>query len=359
MKKSRIHGNWMVLILHIAAWILLFAVPIYLFSLDTNPDEFFRVRVFSRTFIFVLIFYINYFLLVPRLLFKQKRVGYYVAATALVLSLYFVNHKINDFVSNRPKYRTEREKMDKLSKELKFIPKHPWRFDLYNFIFTSVLISGFSIGLRMTARYYENERQRKELEKEKLNSELAFLKNQISPHFFFNTLNNIYSLVEINTSDAQKAILQLSKLMRYMLYESEQGNTQLGTEVEFMRNYIELMKLRLTDKVELNVSFPAKIADVKVPPLLFIPFIENAFKHGISYRDASFINIALKLNDKKIEFVCENSMGAPREKEFKESSGIGLENVKKRLKLLFPDKHNLQIIQNEDSFSVNLRIDFT
>ena len=131
----------------------------------------------------------------------------------------------------------------------------------------------------------------KETEKEKLNSELAFLKNQISPHFFFNTLNNIYSLISINAEDSQKAVLKLSKLMRYLLYESEQGNTKLSNEIDFMNNYIDLMKLRMNDKVDLTVSFPKKYEDKNIPPLLFIPFIENAFKHGISYREKSFIDI--------------------------------------------------------------------
>jgi len=200
----------------------------------------------------------------------------------------------------------------------------------------------------------ENEKQRKELEKERLNSELAFLKNQISPHFFFNTLNNIYSLVQINTDDAQKSILKLSKLMRYLLYETEHGNIQLSQEIEFMMNYLDLMKLRLTQKVELNVSFPVKYKDISIPPLLFIPFIENALKHGVSYRDRSFIHILMEVNDQEIIFSCSNSIVTKTEETA--DSGIGLENIKKRLALLFPLKHSLKITQADASFQVDLRI---
>ncbi|MDP4185060.1 MAG: histidine kinase, partial [Bacteroidota bacterium] len=212
-------------------------------------------------------------------------------------------------------------------------------------------------GLRFSEKLNENEKERKEAEKEKLNSELAFLKNQISPHFFFNTLNNIYSLIEINTVDAQKAVLKLSKLMRYLLYESEQGDSKLSSEIEFMKAYVDLMRLRLNEKVELLVSFPDEFDDVLIPPLLLIPFIENAFKYGISYRDKSFIYLSLQVNNKELVFFCSNSLNNNAGNET--HSGIGLENVKKRLNLLFPEKHSISINQKENSFDVLLKIDIS
>jgi LytS/YehU family sensor histidine kinase len=206
----------------------------------------------------------------------------------------------------------------------------------------------------MTGRYQENEKKRKELEKEKLSSDLAFLKSQVSPHFFFNTLNNIYSLTEINTKEAQNAILQLSKLMRYLLYDSEKGETKLSSEINFMKNYIELMRLRLSDKVSLTFSFPEEYNDIDFPPLLFISFIENAFKHGISYREPSNIHIGLQQQNDAIHFICKNSIG--RKNENGDESGIGLDNIKKRLALLFPDNHQLSIVQTEKTFEVDLMI---
>ena len=177
---------------------------------------------------------------------------------------------------------------------------------IINYGFTSVFLIFFSLGLRVMERHSQIEKLQKDLEKEKLNSELAFLKNQISPHFFFNTLNNIYSLIGINAEDSQKAVLKLSKLMRYLLYESEKGDSKLSTEIEFMNNYIDLMKLRMNEKVALNVSLPADYDDRSIPPLLFIPFIENAFKHGISYREKSFIEISFLVTpDLVIIPVCE------------------------------------------------------
>jgi two-component sensor histidine kinase len=232
-----------------------------------------------------------------------------------------------------------------------FIP-----YQVYNYFISSLFLTFFALVLRVMGRHAGIEKRQKELEKEKLNSELALLKNQISPHFFFNTLNNIYSLISINTEDSQNAVLKLSKLMRYLLYESEQRLTNLSNEIDFMNNYIDLMRLRTSNKVSLNVSFPEKTENINLPPLLFIPFIENAFKHGISYREKSFINISMKIDDENLTFNCDNSIGNSKVEKEDNHNGIGLENVRKRLKLLFPGKHTLKIERAEKTFVVNLAI---
>jgi LytS/YehU family sensor histidine kinase len=213
-----------------------------------------------------------------------------------------------------------------------------------------------SLGLRVLERQSKIEKMQEEMEKAKLNAELALLKNQISPHFFFNTLNNIYSLIGINAEDSQKAVLKLSKLMRYLLYESELGNTMLSNEIDFMNNYIDLMKLRVNDKVELSISFPKKYEDRNIPPLLFIPFIENAFKHGISYREKSFIDINMVVTVESITFRCVNSLIRTKEEVLNGHPGIGLENVGKRLNLLFPGHHELKIDKSGNAFEVFLTI---
>ncbi|NJO69535.1 MAG: histidine kinase [Bacteroidetes bacterium] len=279
----------------------------------------------------------------------------------VIVSMYFVNGAITwqlikrsdfhreQFVEDENK-TTANENRRNNSKP----PRYPWKFDLYNYLFTSMLVAGFSVGLKMSAKYNENEKRRKELEKEKLSSELAFLKNQVSPHFFFNTLNNIYSLTEINTKEAQNAILKLSKLMRYLLYESERGDVKLSSEIAFITNYIQLMKLRISEKVNISVTFPDTYKDISFPPLIFIPFVENAFKHGVSYKDNSFINIDLKITESNLEFRCKNSIsGKPVNLS---ESGIGLENARKRLLLLFPETHKLLIHQHDNIFEVNLTI---
>lgn len=358
MRLPLIRNKWFAVLMHIAAWVILFIIPFYHISFDTGPHTFFLTRVYLRTVVYVIIFYINYLVLIPALLFKDKRVLYYLFVAAVIIGFYFINNAANQYLLGRPEFSAEREAFSRIAEEFK-IPRNPGRFDVYNFMFTAILISGFSVGLRMLSRYYKNERQRKELEKEKLNSELAMLKNQVSPHFFFNTLNNIYSLVEINSSDAQDAILHLSKMMRYLLYESERGNTPLSREIEFMRNYIEIMKLKLNERVKLSVTFPDKYKDIQIPPLLFISFIENAFKHGISTSESSFITITMELKKNQLLFSCSNSMFNNTRSELPDKSGIGMENIKKRLYLLFPGRHQLFIDRKPDSFEIVLKIELS
>lgn len=341
-------------LLHILAWTIFIILPMYFLVFYSQRDSTFLYRVYMQTFVYVLIFYINYIWLIPKIFIKGSKAKYFVTAALTILAFYLVIDVVNTYVfTNTPQDTKIEAELNKISRDHK-VPSPPRQWHIYNYLFTSSLITGFCLGLKLTDKYMENEKQRKELEKERLNSELAFLKNQISPHFFFNTLNNIYSLVQINTDDAQKSILKLSKLMRYLLYETEHGNIQLSQEIEFMKNYLDLMKLRLTQKVELKVSFPEKYTDASIPPLLFIPFIENALKHGVSYRDHSFIHIAMEADEQEIRFTCANSIFTKTEETT--DSGIGLENIKKRLNLLFPEKHKLKISQTDAVFQVELNI---
>jgi LytS/YehU family sensor histidine kinase len=264
---------------------------------------------------------------------------------------------INEHVFFEQEHEQQMEKiMEEINKGKEHVKPPIRQFKIYYYFYTSILVCGFSLGLGVLEKLSQNEKERKDLEKEKLNSELAFLKNQISPHFFFNTLNNIYSLIGIDTTEAQEAVLKLSKLMRYLLYESEHGESKLEDEISFMNHYIDLMKLRLNDKVELSVSFPENTDDLCIPPLLFIPFVENAFKHGISYREHSFIDIKMIVEGTQVSFLVKNSIGTSSHAGDGQYSGIGLKNVKKRLNLLFPGSHNLKIKKAPDTFSVDLQL---
>lgn len=304
----------------------------------------------------------------PKFFFERRRHKYFISVVILLVFFYFVSDASNEMVFRHYPRDTNTESVKKQEEkgrmpgppapELNF--GHPpfRQIHFFNYAFTSLFLIFFSVGLRVLERHSQTEKLQKELEREKLNSELAFLKNQVSPHFFFNTLNNIYSLISINAEDSREAVLKLSKLMRYLLYESEQGNTRLSNEIDFMNNYIDLMKLRMSDKISLTVSFPVKYEDINIPPLLFIPFIENAFKHGISYRERSFIDISMLANKDSITFRCANSLFKAREDNENSHSGIGLENVRKRLSLIFPGKHELKINKTDMAFEVLLYINF-
>jgi two-component system LytT family sensor kinase len=305
---------------------------------------------YINTLVSGIIFYLNYLVLVPKFFFQNRRRKYFLSVIVVLALFYLATDMSNEMVF---RYISTGDTIE--------VTNHPpyRQMHLFNYGFTSLFLVFFSLGMRVIERHTQTEKIQKELEKEKLNSELALLKNQISPHFFFNTLNNIYSLISINAEDSQQAVLKLSKLMRYLLYDSESGNISLSREIAFMNNYIDLMKLRMSDKISLKVSFPGEYDDVNIPPLLFIPFIENAFKHGISYRETSFIDIRMLTTKNSISFLCSNSIFKPREDTVNEHPGIGLENVSKRLNLLFSGKHELKINRSGNSFEVVLNINFT
>lgn len=371
MKKRLFEGNLIKILLHLLAWTILLGLPLYFIKRWQIGKDFIWLY-YINTLISGIIFYVNYLFLAPRFFFSNKKYIYYLSVLILIGCFYFVSDISNKLVFRYASDRSQREQFEKRpERQNGNLPPGgaavmarpgppPFRgIHLYNYSFTSVFLIFFSLGLRGLERHSRMENLQKETEKEKLNSELAFLKSQISPHFFFNTLNNIYSLISINAEDSQKAVLKLSKLMRYLLYDSEKGKTTLSNELDFMTNYIDLMKLRMNDKVRLDISFPEKFLDRTIPPLLFVPFIENAFKHGISYRDPSFINISLETDEESVTFRCENSMHGKKEETTPDHKGIGLENASKRINLLFPGRHDLKIIRSDSEFEVNLKLKFT
>jgi len=365
--KNFLTGNKIKFLLHLLAWAIILGIPLYFFKRWEVGKDFMWVYYIGNI-INGIIFYSNYLILVPRFFFGTRKRKYYLSVLLMLVFFYFVSDRSNEFIFRNVPGRNHNEETVRPGEQLNQMkpPKPedqqgrpPFReMHLFNFAFTSMFLIFFSLGMRVLERHSQTEKLQKELEKEKLNSELAFLKNQISPHFFFNTLNNIYSLISINADDSQKAVLRLSKLMRYLLYDSEHGNTRLSNEIDFMNNYIDLMKLRMSSKINLTVTFPEKYEDINIPPLIFIPFIENAFKHGISYREKSFIDISMTSEKDSVRFRCANSLVKSREENDNGHSGIGLENVRKRLNLLFPDKHDIKINKSETEFEVLLQINF-
>ncbi len=356
MARRFLSGKWIQIIIHILLWTILIIVPLYLANRYGSDRRFFRFFFYKDLLIYGILFYINYLIFVPQLFFKGKRLIYFLTVVVFVACFYFISYLPHEYLSRRP----DSEQVIEPPGNGQNVPGPDFKLvHAYNYTITSVVIIFLSLGLGSLNRQAQIERRQKELEKDRLDSELAFLKNQISPHLFFNTLNNIYSLIEINTENAKEAVLKLSRLMRYLLYESEQSETQLSNEIEFMNHYIDLMKLRLTDKVNLNVTFPGTHERLTVPPLLFIPFIENAFKHGIGSREKSEIDISLKVHQNILTFQCKNSIaGMNNGYEDLSDSGIGLENAIKRLNLLFPDNHELKISKTDDFFDVFLEIRF-
>lgn len=344
--------------LHAIAWVIVITIPLYLTNAFNGGNTHRLYQFYMHSFSAILVFYAGYFWLIPKYFLQDRKITYAAILLGIILATYFLTSYVNDhLLFDAAADAKFQEAMKKLSENGQNVRPPMRAFGFYNHMIVSVLISGFALGLGVMEKLKENEKKQKELEKEKLNSELAFLKNQVSPHFFFNTLNNIYSLIGLDGPAAQESVLKLSKLMRYLLYESEHGETLISHEINFMNNYIDLMKLRLSSKVDLQIDFPEDFPDFNIPPLLFIPFIENAFKHGVSFRENSFIRISMLIDSGRIIFRSENTLGKSSQPDDLQYSGIGLENVKKRLNLLFPGKHELNISKDNSAFRVQLSID--
>jgi sensor histidine kinase YesM len=355
-KSIPLHDKWIRVSLHGIIWIIVASLGYYMHYSFGGGNLLRLYEFYVNAASAAIIFYLGYLWLVPQYFIRNRQLVYALILFGFIVATYYIKDYIRVTFLTDPIAETRFHEAMKILTGKDEGPRNPNAFGFISHFVSSLLLSGFAIGLGLMETLKQNEKKQKELEKEKLNSELAFLKNQVSPHFFFNTLNNIYSLIGIDGPTAQDSVLKLSKLMRYLLYESEHGETLMSNEIDFMNNYIDLMKLRLSPKVELVIDFPDNFSDFTVPPLLFVPFVENAFKHGVSHRDRSFIHLRMSIENDQINFVSENSIGKSSQSGDMQHSGIGLENVRKRLHLLFPDNHKLTIESNETIFRVNLSI---
>lgn len=343
-------GSWNNILVHLLLWGVIFILP-YFFM---DSERLFTWKPFMRSVPgmigFLLIFYLNFFLLIDRLLHKGRTRAFIIYNLLLIVAIAFLMHYSYGL-------------LELLVPELKmrWRGRHsnyfPWFLIVRNS--TSLfLMMGLSVALKMTVRWFEVDNERKELAKAKSEAELQNLKNQINPHFLLNTLNNIYALIEFNPPKAQQAVMDLSKLLRHLLYDNNQSYVSLKQEVDFMHNYIELMRIRLSDNVKLTTDFTySERKHTKISPLLFISLMENAFKHGISGDKPSFIEITLKEHDDgKIEFVSHNSF-FPKSDYDKSGSGIGLELVKRRLEQLYPNNYLWHTSIEDDVYATMLVID--
>lgn len=243
-----------------------------------------------------------------------------------------------------------------------------WLFFQLNFIhqqipnpaimFPMTLLFGLGTSFEAIVRLEQEGRKQEAVEKERVSAELSFLKTQINPHFFFNTLNNIYSMAERNSHQTGKSILLLSNLMRYMLYDTNQGKIALTKEIKHLEEYIALQRLRIPsrEKIEINFNCSGNTQGVWIEPLIFLSFIENAFKHGISFNSKSFINISISVIDSNLDFKVVNSKKVNGERTETIHNGIGIANTYRRLQLLYPQSHKLSITDDEESYLAHLSI---
>ncbi|MBU2020082.1 MAG: histidine kinase [Bacteroidetes bacterium] len=332
---------------HFLIWLMLFSVP-YLLSYGQIQD-FYRVTAhFWIPMVFsAVIFYVNYFALVDRFLFPKKMVAFILINAGLIILFLFLKETIED--------NYFKELIKSMSSNPN-VTRPPFNMAIYIQVLSYLAPLLFSIALKTTKRWNKTEAENKEAANFKLQSELQHLHYQLQPHFFFNSLNNIYSLVDLSPDQAKSSIHSLSKLMRYMLYETNMEMVPLSKEVDFLKKYIDLMKLRVSDRTSIDYRFPTEETSIPIVPLLFISLIENAFKHGVSATKESQINIDMTLEGKTVLFSVSND-NFPKKTDDKSGSGIGLKNLEKRLQLLYPDKFSFDRKLQDERFMVTLKIE--
>ena len=229
-----------------------------------------------------------------------------------------------------------------------------------NFFFVSnFLVAGASTIVKITGDWVRHQRERKELQTQTMQSELRFLKSQINPHFLFNTLNSLYALTLKKSEKAPEIVLKLSEMMRYMLYECNERAVLLSKEINYLRNYLDLERLRQAEHVDIRLEVVGEVGRHKIAPLMFIPFVENCFKHGLNHHiEQGFVDIKMLIEDDTLHLYIENSKpeSLPRPTTTRRSGGIGLVNVRRRLDLLYPDAYELDIQVQPKTYAVSLTL---
>jgi two-component system, LytTR family, sensor kinase len=387
--KSKAHILLIVLI-HAAGWCLLFLLPVFFYPVRINSNRFVFRELIDKIFL-VGFFYLNYYVLIPRFFEKKKSLVYF-SIVAICFLVYFsqsvfIRHQYGVFNRVRQGSFTISAPfpdMDSLGPRIRilrppggvamidtigsgdFVPalamSEPILFGIPRGILLMSLnntLSSFSLlflmggFIRLAFSFIRNQNERKAMENANLNAEVSFLKSQINPHFLFNTLNGIYSLANARSPHTERAILQLSQMLRYVLYDSSTEKIELAKDIAYISNFIHLQRLRLAQKVKVNYEVRGNTEALTIAPLLLISFIENAFKHGVSYIYPSTISIEISVFDETLTLVASNTVF---ENNTFDTGGIGLKNAKRRLELLYPEKYLLDIVRNNRLYVVNLKI---
>lgn len=338
---------------HALVWLALILIPVVLIPENEFRSRFIWGESLIPLIIYALIFYINYFELIPKYLFNKKYVIFLVINLVMILVLTFLMFEFIEFFN----FRFEPPKVNGniVNQKNKIAPP----FLLFRIIkmMTSFIPVGFAVAVKAMENRHRLEFEKKEIETQNIQSELQHLKFQLHPHFFFNSLNNIHALVEESKEQAQAAIHDLSGLMRYLLRESGTEKVPLKTEIDFLFKYIQLMEIRQNERVTTNYHFPSSesIIDYEIYPFLLIPLIENTYKHGVGGKEHSVLSFLMEIENGNLIFSVENNKFPVISVDYI-GSGIGLQNLKKRLALLYPDKHEIVITESKEFYKVRLVI---
>ena len=323
---------------HPVFWVLsLYTIGSY-FSISNTVKfiDFFYAGLFHIPLLFLV--YINLVVLIPRFLQQRRYILFVLLGAATLYGAYGLHELTFEIL----------------------LPILPTEYYMVSFTDWEVLVTIFTIYfvlttlLKLSKSWYVLQ----QVEKEKLAIELNSLKTQVNPHFLFNSLNSIYSLSLSKSERTPESVLELSNLLRYMLYEVAEDKVELGKEIEMMENYIELQKLRADQSADIRFELSGEPENKRIAPLLFFPLIENSFKHGVKgVSNEGYVHIAIQTEDKKLQFNIANNKGQVDEVEHGKYGGIGLENVKRRLALIYPKQHEFKLTETDDLYQVTLSID--
>ena len=334
--KLRLQVFW-----HVFIWLALMAFFLFIAhngAKYTNADLLIIFLLYG--FINNSLFYLNYLVLIPQFLDKKKY-AYYVVAIIVTLIVYgFGKYGIALLFKQ---HILMREKQHIIGFGDYFLAA----------LFTNLLFLIMSAALKFAIDWFLNERIQRDLENQRLSAELAFLKSQINPHFLFNSLNSIYSLAYQRSETTPEAILKLSEIMRYMLYECNDNRVDLEKELQYLQNFIDLQKIRFAGKAYIDYKISGKVDGQQIVPLLLITFIENAFKHGVANNPLTPIRLLIEVDEAHLHLYIQNKK---HNNNRDASGGIGLNNVKRRLNLLYPGKYNLEIQDEENTYTVELSL---
>jgi two-component system, LytTR family, sensor kinase len=336
--------RWLFILAHVLFWCCYIFLPLLIIQPNDNriqntplptagPQHFYEVFFFIN-FVSILIFYANSQWLIPHF-FKLKNYAYYAISTTLLLGMALtVNYLFRYWLNGTA-------------------PKTFFTFTTF-YLFMSVL--GISACYRILSDFQQEQRVESEREKVRLQSELSFLRSQISPHFMFNLMNSLASLARKKSDLMEPMIVKMSDLLRYMLYDSDEAKVPIDKEINYLNNYVDLQKMRFGDYVTVTTEVNIQNHRMALEPMLLIPFIENAFKHGTGLMRNPLIEISLRTDEQTLHFMVRNKFNGALQDSKDNSSGIGLANVRRRMELLYPNRHELTIRSNEGWFECSLRI---
>jgi two-component system LytT family sensor kinase len=337
------------LAVHLLFWMIILSVLLWdTFSGNQRPTLYQVAMQFGYFAIINLsIFYINYTLLIPILVKQKKKYGLYMVSIFMLIAIMVIIKTIVASLNSDFFLMYQHEDTGKIE-----------YLELTKYVVFAIFVSGFfvvvSALLKFAIDWFGSERIQRDLVSEKRDMELQFLKSQLNPHFLFNSLNNIYSLAYQKSDKTADAILKLSEIMRYMIYESNDSWVSLSKEIDYVQSYIELQKLRFKDGAAVELTLNGEIDDQQVVPLILISFVENAFKHGVANDPKDPIRINIIANQKILHFSVTNK----KNKYNKDiMGGVGLNNVERRLQLLYPERYKLNIVNSATHYTTELMLD--